>query len=423
MVERTSCGNIIFVELVDGCVLKAHYINVIVVGGAGACPLLKIGDLVLVRVRSSFGPHRVNGACDFYIPGAISSLPDGMKPSSAAYSVLGFNKKAVACSRRWIIKISEYMYLESCKYITGVLSHAVSQGSMSSGYSKQFLSGSVFPSISSQPSLMVKSSTAAMYKNNVGSPLTRSLQSGTIQTLSYSAGKHRKTQQVVPDMEVSERFLSKKRQHKVNSSFSTTSGNLASTYSTLQHSKGSRKSYNGDCGTNLRELRDVGTNTDSEDLSLDGQYVLARWPLTGYYFRAVIKQCIGKQLYEVTDANNELAVNIQLHRAHEADIIFDFQEQKETMKVEVGRPVLASIHPRQDCMVPGIVKGISKDGLFHYIQFHDNMKVSVPYLDVFFLDHERYLADVDYLKKVSAASVGCTVIARRNEDGVFPQGN
>jgi len=374
VVNRATRGNIIFVELVDRCVLKVQYSEVIVIGGAEACPLLNIGDPVLVRVRSSLGPHRVNGVCDFYIPGTTSSLPDGMKPNSVAYSVLVFNRKVVSCPRRWLIRISETKYLESCEYIKGMAASLSSDSC-----SNNFLSNSSPPSINSQESCLRDS----------------------------------------------DYFAESNEKRHVNVSFPPMSGN-DSTSCTVQCCKNSRE-FSHECyGGKICGLRDVETNTDSEDLSLDGhissQYVLARWPLTGYYYRAVIKQCIGEQLYEVTDTNNELAVNIQLHRTREADIIFDIQEPKK-MKLEVGKPVLASMHPRQDCIIPGVVKGESRDGIFYYVQFYDKLKVSVPYLDVFSMDHERYHSDVEYLKKVSTECVGCTVIARKSEDGVFSQGS
>lgn len=74
---------------------------------------------------------------------------------------------------------------------------------------------------------------------------------------------------------------------------------------------------------------------------------------------------------EVTDRDND-TTNVETEMVHESDIIFGCQ--KGVRELEVGRTVLAALHPRQHCCAPGVVRAMSRDGLLYYVQLHDKMK-------------------------------------------------
>lgn len=142
--------NTVSVELVDKQVLTSPLTDVILTGGARPCPQLRLTDHVLVRVRTYQGPHpsKINGSCDFYVPGVVLSLPESTRTGHLLYSVLVYNRKSVTCSRQGIVKIGEHKYSEMCDFIktcskprdlASKVSHHPSPSSSSSSSSRSSL--------------------------------------------------------------------------------------------------------------------------------------------------------------------------------------------------------------------------------------------------------------------------------------------
>lgn len=109
----------VIVELTDKQTVTAVPDHILVVGGAGPCPVLSVGDYVLVRARSRNGPHASDDdeSCDYYIPGTVGSQPEDLRKARALYSVLLFNNKGISCPRYGIIKIGRSRYQEACAFI------------------------------------------------------------------------------------------------------------------------------------------------------------------------------------------------------------------------------------------------------------------------------------------------------------------
>lgn len=112
-------GRHITVKLADGQQTSVLRKFVIPMGGAAPCPILQIGDHVLAQVRTKGGPHpSLGGSCDYFIPGTIQVLPENGRVSRALHTVLVFNGRAVTCPRRGVVKITESLYRNVCKFIT-----------------------------------------------------------------------------------------------------------------------------------------------------------------------------------------------------------------------------------------------------------------------------------------------------------------
>ena len=91
---------------------------VIPIGGAAPCPVLQIGDHVLVQVRTRRGPHpSQGGSCDYFIPGTVQVLPENSRIGRALHTVLVFNGRTVTCPRKGVVKITESLYKTICKFI------------------------------------------------------------------------------------------------------------------------------------------------------------------------------------------------------------------------------------------------------------------------------------------------------------------
>ena len=128
----------VIVELVDKCQITTKLDNIILMGGAGPCPILSINDHVLIRVRIPNGPHPLDkgGSCDCYIPGVILALPENIRKGHALYSAVVYNGKSVTCSRRGIIKISKSKYLDICNFIKSKSQMATKSKDASDSHSK-----------------------------------------------------------------------------------------------------------------------------------------------------------------------------------------------------------------------------------------------------------------------------------------------
>ena len=109
----------VIVELADKKSVTAHPDHIIVVGGAGPCPVLSAGDHVLVRARSKNGPHpsAFDESCDYYLPGTVVTRPEDLRKGRARYSVLSFNNKGISCQRHGIIKVGRSKFQDMCAFI------------------------------------------------------------------------------------------------------------------------------------------------------------------------------------------------------------------------------------------------------------------------------------------------------------------
>lgn len=109
----------VVVELADKQLVTSLPDHVIVLGGAGPCPVLSVSDYVLVRARSKNGPHpsSFDESCDYYIPGTVVTRPEDLRKAKALYSVLLFNNKGISCPRYGIIKVGKSKYQEMCAFI------------------------------------------------------------------------------------------------------------------------------------------------------------------------------------------------------------------------------------------------------------------------------------------------------------------
>ena len=122
LVVHEQSRKAIKVKLVDQQKVTAPLTHIIQVGGARPCPMLNIGDHVLVRVRTRHGPHpsSSDGSCDYFIPGITHVLPSDKRKGHALYTMVVFNGRCVTASRRGIVRISQAQYEESCNYIKTV---------------------------------------------------------------------------------------------------------------------------------------------------------------------------------------------------------------------------------------------------------------------------------------------------------------
>ncbi len=431
MEETSSYANRIPVSLVDQTILRARCKDVIQINGAEPFPSLHLGDPVLVRVRSLWGPHCYNGACDFYIPGRVCSLPDRIKPIAVAYSVLAYNGVIVTCPRRYIVRIGVSVHLETCQHIAAIA--ALLALPIESEQSVSFLSDLVATSqqkFFGDSQAKIEASSASMHQILKGENTrkfsrkeTRTFNSCKDSKRHLSSEEH-KIEQLMDDWraKLREKEEKSKRIIQLIAPPSFAQGLVAPPSFTLGF--GSFKTYQlqKDGNDNMPHMKDIVQNKSCDDTKPINKSILVRCSESRWYYRAIAKRSIGELWYEVTHPeSNETLEHLGTYKVHKNDIVFI--SSKENKEIKQGQTVLSALYPRQECFAPGKVAGMSRDKVFYYIQFHDQMKVPVPCIDVFPLEPARYISDVETIKLKGENIITRTVIAKRNEDGLFPQGS
>ena len=106
------------VRFTDGRQQSTFTGHILPLGGANPCPSLKIGDHVLVRVRSRAGLHpSQDGSCDYYVPGEVQALPSNSRKGHALHSIMVFSGKSVTTTRGALIRISRTQHSRICSFI------------------------------------------------------------------------------------------------------------------------------------------------------------------------------------------------------------------------------------------------------------------------------------------------------------------
>lgn len=84
---------------------------------------------------------------------------------------------------------------------------------------------------------------------------------------------------------------------------------------------------------------------------------------------------------------------------------------------------VAALHPDYTCSYsPGVVAGISSDGLSFSVNLYDAVQTILPRHEVYRLARTKQASDVEYIKKKEAEWVGVACVARNNTDGLFYPG-
>ncbi|CAH1267973.1 VWA3A [Branchiostoma lanceolatum] len=83
---------------------------VIPMGGARACPELRVGDFVLVKTTSEED-------LECWVPGIVQMTPRRREAQAKFYTILQFDKKRVTSLRKGIMKIPKSRYVFACRYI------------------------------------------------------------------------------------------------------------------------------------------------------------------------------------------------------------------------------------------------------------------------------------------------------------------
>ncbi|KAI8508392.1 von Willebrand factor type A domain, partial [Branchiostoma belcheri] len=83
---------------------------VIPMGGARACPELRVGDFVLVKTTTEED-------LECWVPGIVQMTPRRREAQAKFYTILQFDKKRVTSLRKGIMKIPKSRYVFACRYI------------------------------------------------------------------------------------------------------------------------------------------------------------------------------------------------------------------------------------------------------------------------------------------------------------------
>lgn len=154
-------------------------------------------------------------------------------------------------------------------------------------------------------------------------------------------------------------------------------------------------------------------NLEEED-PLINQYVLARWPDDGWYYRGVVMCHLGQMWYQVKDASQDV------EKIHALDIIIDLQDAQRPL---LAGDTAAALHPCFNrSYAPGIVKGAAADGLHFSVVLYDGTEAFLPRQEIYHLAQAKHQQDVEFLRKKEKVWVGQAVLARRDRDGLYLPG-
>jgi hypothetical protein len=164
----------------------------------------------------------------------------------------------------------------------------------------------------------------------------------------------------------------------------------------------------------LTPRRQLFPAEEAEQDPLINQYVLARWPDDGWYYRGLVVRHLEQMWYQVADSTQDIET------IHALDIIIDLHDAQKPL--HTGDTV-AALHPSYDfSYAPGQVTGTTTDGLHFTVQLYDGIKTFLPRQEIYRLAPAKHSQDVQYLKKREKAWVGQVVVARRGKDGLYTQG-
>ena len=156
------------------------------------------------------------------------------------------------------------------------------------------------------------------------------------------------------------------------------------------------------------------THLEAEEDPLINQYVLARWPDDGWYYRGLVVAHLGQMWYQVKDASEDV------EKIHALDIIIDLQDAQRPL---LAGNTVAALHPSFDhSYAPGIVKGAAVDGFHFSVLLYDGTEAFLPRHEIYRLAPAKYQQDVELLQRKESLWVGQAVLARRDRDGLYLPG-
>ncbi len=84
---------------------------------------------------------------------------------------------------------------------------------------------------------------------------------------------------------------------------------------------------------------------------------------------------------------------------------------------------VASLHPDYSCSyAPGIIAGLSSDGLSFTVELYDESQTTLRRHEVYRLAKNKHISDVEYIRKKEAEWVGVACVVRSDSDGLFYPG-
>ncbi|CAB4013416.1 Hypothetical predicted protein, partial [Paramuricea clavata] len=145
----------------------------------------------------------------------------------------------------------------------------------------------------------------------------------------------------------------------------------------------------------------------------NGEEVLAQWSDDGWYYRGTVQETTGEK-YLVEDSVGNI------EEISRENIISD--EDDAANSIQVNDAVIA-LHPSFSfSYAPGIVVNTNNDMLFS-VRFYDGREDVIPREEVYYLGHEKFSADVEFIVRCEESLVGKAVVARNDADGFFYLGN
>ena len=177
-------------------------------------------------------------------------------------------------------------------------------------------------------------------------------------------------------------------------------------------------------------------HTSIETAPLINQQVLVRWPDDGWYYRCTVVGVAGDGQWEVEDASGDTEA------IPSCDIITDLVDSQRPLEVSLylythtasaSHPhihiymqledAVASLHPDYSCSyAPGIIAGISNDGLSFTVELYDESQTTLRRHEVYRLAKSKHVSDVEYIRKKEAEWVGTACVVRNDSDGLFYPG-
>ncbi|XP_033127520.1 von Willebrand factor A domain-containing protein 3B-like isoform X2 [Anneissia japonica] len=149
---------------------------------------------------------------------------------------------------------------------------------------------------------------------------------------------------------------------------------------------------------------------EDKDEIEEGEEVLARWPVDGWFYRGTIENLAEDGQYFVSD-------NVGAIEKTSKKYIFTDKEDSDII-IQVGDCVVA-LHPDYPFRYAPAQVTRSFPDLWCQVLFYDDEEAKVPREEIYKINTELYGELVAYIKNCEESWIGSAVVARNDDDGMY----